>query len=973
MKTDKALADFLYHLKPRLQGDLRTDRYSRILYSTDASIYQVMPLAILIPKNFDDIHATVEAAAMYQIPIVARTGGSSLAGQAINEAVIIDMSRHLDKIIEINREEQWVRVQPGVVLDTLNQQLQSSSLQFGPDPASSNCACLGGIVANNATGSHSICYGMTVDHIREMKVILSDSNEAIFGPIETGFLRQKQNQSGLESQIYQHVASLGSRHKELIQERLARYWRRAGGYNLDRFVEGINHPYCKDSRFNLAKLICGSEGTLAIITELTLNLVSLPKRKGLALLHFNSLYEALSAVPAVLTVQPAAVEMFDDFSLQLCRQIPSYAHLLKQSVDGEPKYILITEFYGESVKELNASISILTKVIRQNRINTLIVKVLDAERQKNLWAIRKVGLGLIMSIKGDCKPIAFIEDASVPVEHLTEYVMKIEEFCHDIGTKVAYYGHASAGCLHIRPLINTKVAKDIAKLKVLGRFAADLVQTYGGANSSEHGDGRSRSWLNEQFYGKELYTLFKKTKQCFDPKGILNPGNIVDAQAIDDNLRYGSNYKSISINTQLDFSTEGGFHQAIEMCNGAGVCRKLNHGTMCPSFIATREEEHSTRGRANALRAALSGRLPANELTSKRMYELMDLCIECKGCKAECPSSVDMARLKFEFLAQYYQRHRIPLRVRMIAAIPSLNRLCSGQLAPVANWLSERSILRWILDRSIGISAKRRLPHFAREPFPDWFDQHRKKKKIEQIREKVILFDDTFTRYNEPKIGIAAVEFLEAAGFEVILAGIHCCGRPLISKGLLIPARQAALDTLQRLLPFADQGLPIIGLEPSCFLSVQDEYHYLLPKDPRVPKVAKQIVSFETFVTELAKTKRLSVTFKTDAKRILFHGHCHQKALIGTTTSKTALSLPPQFQVSEVDSGCCGMAGAFGYEREHYDLSVLMAQHRLIPAIAHEEEDTIIAATGTSCRQQIRDCTSRNPLHPAEILRQSIN
>ncbi len=1004
------LADFLGDLQKNVRGDVRTDDYSRILYSTDASIYQVKPYGVLIPQTIKDVHAAVELAAQYQVPLLPRTAGSSLAGQAINEALVIDFTRHLAQVLEVNQEEQWVRVQPGIVLDELNLHLRQFGLQFGPDPASSNRAAMGGIVSNNSTGAHSILYGMTADHVLEMNVILNDGSTAHFAPLTPAELGQKMNGNGRAATIYRqlHQLTTDPANQQTIQQNTPRHWRRCGGYNLDRLIAGeqgsggagetLSFQWPLDARFNLAKLISGAEGTLAVITDLKLNLVPRPTQTALAIIHFDHLQTALTAVPTILEVEPSAVELLDNLGLTLCREVPEYARLLTHFIEGQPNCVLITEFYGENEKELRSKVERLQAHLQKQRVGHIaITTAFTPERQADVWKVRKVGLGLLMSIKGDHKPIPFIEDAAVPVEHLAEYVQKVEQFCHDIGTDVAYYAHASAGCLHIRPLINSKQANEVAKLPQISQFSVDLLKGYGGSFSSEHGDGRSRSWLNETFYGPDLYGLYRQVKQIFDPDNILNPGNIVNAGPMTENLRYGASYQFGPITPHIDFSEHetgktgpspsGGFDQAVEMCNGAGICRKRTMDTMCPSFQVTREEMHSTRGRANLLRAAYSGKLgtgdlrpetdqsPISNLQSQHwqmLYEAMDLCIECKACKAECPSSVDMAKIKFEFLAQYYDAHGVPLRARLFADIGQLNRLGSGALAPVANWSLQNGLVRAGMERFLGISAKRDLPAFARKPFTTWFKEHQVSRATQDVSRHVVLFVDPFTNFTEPGIAQAAVAVLEAAGFGLeVVAGDD--GRSTISKGLVDKARSRARDTVNKLAPFAKQGIPIVGLEPSSLLSLRDEYLYLLRGDGRVQQVADHAYTFEEFIAQLADAGELNLNFTDEPRHILLHGHCHQKALVGTGPSKQILSLPPNYTVEEVDSGCCGMAGAFGYEAEHYAISRQMAERRLLPAVRAAEKGTIVAAAGTSCRHQIKDgADGRTAHHPAEILRDAL-
>jgi len=688
------------------------------------------------------------------------------------------------------------------------------------------------------------------------------------------------------------------------------------------------------------------------MTEIKLNLVPLPKRTALALVQFNTLHEALSAVPLMLEISPSAIELLDNLGLTMCREVPEYARLLATFMSGNPNCILITEFYGENEAELKDKIERLKNHLKQNKINSSVVTALDPALQQNVWTVRKVGLGLLMSIKGDFKPVPFIEDAAVPPEHLAEYISRVEKFCNDLGTKVAYYAHASAGCLHVRPLINAKIAGDLEKLPQIAQFSAELVGQYGGALSSEHGDGRARSWLNERFYGKELFALYRQTKKIF-------------------NLRYGADYAVVPVKEHLSFREDQGFHRAVEMCNGAGVCRKRTTGTMCPSFMVTREEEHSTRGRANALRAAISGRLPIEELTSKRMYEVMDLCIECKACKAECPSSVDMAKIKFEFLAHYYEANGTPLRAKLFGDIAALSRLSGGFWAPLVNWKVGNILSRKLMHHLLGISGERKLPAFSSRPFTSWYKKNRTKRTIDPSRKQVVLFNDTFNTYNDPQVSIAALEILEAAGYEVLLPGHNCCGRPMISKGLFKKARRAAQHTVGKLAPFAEKGIPIVGLEPSCLLSFRDDYFHLLPDDPRVKIIADHSFTFEEFIANSDSLNLLSSRFRTEAGKVLLHGHCHQKSLVGTQPGRQALELAG-YQVSEVDSGCCGMAGSFGYEREHYDISIQMAERRLLPAVRSAGDDTLIVAAGTSCRHQILHGTGKQALHPAEALRKAL-
>ncbi|HUF38721.1 MAG TPA: FAD-linked oxidase C-terminal domain-containing protein [Anaerolineales bacterium] len=969
MSGPAALPDFLNDLGKRVRGDLRTDAYSQIFYSTDASIYSVKPHGVLIPRDPDDVQAAVEAGARYGIPILARGAGSSLAGQAVNTALVVDVSRHLDGVLEFNPEERWVRVGPGIVLDELNAFLAQAGLQFGPDPASSNRATLGGIVSNNSTGSHSILYGMTADHVLETRVILSDGSRAHFKALSEPELAQRLAAPDLEGRIYRELQTLTAAGAGTIRAGTPRHWRRCGGYNLDRLIPALpgenggtvpSFWLSAPGGFNLAGLVCGAEGTLAVIEEIKLNLVPVHRKTALGILHFAGLYEALASVPGILETGPSAVELLDHLGLSRSREVPEYARLIETFVQGDPHCILITEYAGDTEVELHDGLARLARL----KLGEGTVELRTPESQARVWQLRKVALGFMMSVRGDFKPIPFIEDAAVPVEHLADYITQIEEFCGGLGTRIGYYAHASAGCLHVRPLVNTKSAEEIAKMPEILSFSAALLGEYGGALSSEHGDGRARSWINERFFGRELYGLYRQTKAVFDPANLFNPGNIVDSPAMTENLRYGPEYRTVPLREHLDFSADLGFAGAVEMCNGAGICRKMTRGTMCPSFMVTREEEHSTRGRANALRAALSGALPVEALTSQRMYEVMDLCIECKACKSECPSGVDMARIKFEFLAHYHEKKPPSLRSRLFAGVPSASRMASGPLAPVANAMLGFGPFKRVLERLTGITSRRDLPKFARRPF-----SRRSRGADRPDARRVVLFADTVNNYNHPETLAAAHGLLEAAGFDVWVQAGGCCGRPYISKGLYEKAVQAARSTVGDLLPHIAAGIPVVVLEPSCLSAIKDDYLFLLGGEGPVRTVADGIRMFDEFLVELVDRGELGIEFEQDDREVLLHGHCHQKALFGTAATRRMLALTGA-RVAEVDSGCCGMAGSFGYEAEHYEISQKMGERRLFPAVRAHTGDT--AAPGVSCRAQIEHGTGVSAFHPVEILYQRL-
>ncbi len=976
--TQQKIDAFMHELGQAVDGEVRTGLYDRLLYSTDASMYQVVPHGVLIPHTAVDIHTAVNLAALHHIPLLPRTGGSSLAGQAVNEALIIDTTRHLDQILEINAEEQWVRVQPGVVLDHLNTALAPHGLKFGPDPASSNRACLGGIVGNNSTGSHSILYGLTVDHVLEAEVVLSDGTTAHFRPLTPAELAQHQQKSGLEGHIYRQINSLvwNPANREAIRQGTPRHWRRCGGYNLARFItDGTIDHYLplEDTRFNLAQLITGSEGTLGMMTEIKLKLVPRPACTALALLEFDDLPSALQAVPHLLETNPAAIELLDNLGLTMAQTVPSYARLLRSFMQGDPYCFLITEFYGANETELRHKLDLLQQLITRRQLRpTAVTPLLDPTQQAAVWAIRKAGLGLLMSMRSDYKPVPFIEDTAVPVRHLAEYVPRLEKFCAELGTQMIYYAHASAGCLHIRPLINLKKGDDIAKMPLIQEFALSLLHEYGGAMSSEHGDGRARSWLNKPFYGPELYGLFQEVKRTFDPHNLFNPGNIVDAPPMTEKLRYGAGYSSQPVSLQLHFAE--GLDTAVEMCNGAAVCRQTQTGTMCPSFMVTREEEDSTRGRANLLRAALSGRLPPEQLTSPRMFDTMSLCVSCKACKAECPSSVDMAKIKTEFLAHYYATRRHPLRDHLFANFAPLAKLAAGPLAPVINAGSNWTLVKALLARTLGISAARALPQFARHSFHQWLSTRAQPRHGQPTRGQVLLMADAFNSYVYPEVAIAATELLEAAGYQVlVIPEVADVGRAAFSKGMVVRARNTAVFVTNALAPYAMQGIPLICLEPSDLSMLTDDYAALLPADERVPVLAQMAVSLEQFVVNTAVEGAFDGLFTNEKRTVLLHAHCHQKALVGAAPSLQALALPPNYTAVLIDSACCGMAGSFGYEAEHLDVSLKMGELRLFTAVSRASPETIIAAPGLSCRQQILHGTARPALHPAQVLRQAFS
>ena len=945
-----------------ISGDVRFDPYSRAIYSTDASIYQIEPLGVVMPRTKEDVIATVELARQYGVPILPRGGGTSLAGQTVGKAIVMDMSKYMNNILEVNTEERWARVQPGIVLEELNQRIRDTGLFFTPDPATSNRSNVGGAIGNNSCGSHSIVYGKTVDQVRELETVLSSGDLAQLGPLTPSQLESRLVMDGLEGQIYRDVTDIIRSTAGDVEERYPKIMRRVGGYNLEQFPDG--------SPFNLAKMIVGSEGTLATVTEAKVNLVPRPPATALLVAHFNELNEAMEATVATLEHNPSAVELMGRVILEQMRISVGYSRR-SSFLQGDPDSVLLIEVSGESESELSARIDRIEGSLRRAGMGYTYVKMTDRAEQANVWEVRRAGIGLMMGVSGDAKPIPFIEDCSVSTEKLPEYIRRVDQLIRENGTVAAYYGHASVGCIHVRPFINTKQQADIDRMYNISREASELVMEMGGAMSGEHGDGLVRSMWNEKVFGPRLYNAFRDIKRSFDPTGIMNPGKIVDSPRMVENLRYGASYRSLNLNTRLSFESEGGFDRAVEMCNGVGLCRRTLEGTMCPSYMATREEEHSTRGRANALRAAISGLLPQDELTSKRMHDVLDLCLECKACKAECPSQVDMAKMKYEFLNAYHQRHGYSMRERIFANISALSSVGSA-LAPLTNWANGLPVTRWAMDRFLNIDKRRPLLPFAGRSFESWFrSRERATEGGAQGQGLVVLFNDTFMNYNYPSVGMAATKILEAAGFRVEVVERKCCGRPMISKGMLDAAGDNARYNVDLLYPYVEQGAYIVGCEPSCLLTLRDEYPNLL-NDDKSKAVAEKAMLLEEFLDMLSREGRLALSFRDTPKKVLFHSHCHARSLVGTAPSLAALRLAPGHDVEESNAGCCGMAGAFGYEKEHYDLSMTIGGQRLFPKVEALDRDAEVVISGISCRQQVQHGTGRTPRHLAEVLAEAL-
>ena len=959
----KERQDIADELTRRVDGEVRFDPYSRLLYSTDASIYQMEPIGVVIPRTTDDVQAVVEFAAGEGIPVLPRSGGTSLAGQTVNHAIVLDFSKYLNNVLEVNAEESWARVQPGIILEQLTRQVANHGLQYAPDPTTANRACVGGGIGNNTCGAHSVIYGKTLDHINELDVILSDGSRAHFAPLTASELESRLSAGGLEGDIYRGVMRIAAEQQEEIDRTYAKIQRRVSGYNLDEFVPqaGLTGPV------NLARMVVGSEGTLCVVTEAKVNLVARPTMTSLSVLHFRSVFDASEATMKVLGHDPSSVELIDKMILDRCREALGQSRLLS-FIEGDPGAMLLVEFYGENEAELTRKMDALQRDIG---LAYACVNIMDRAGQAAVWNVRKGGLGLLMSIRGDAKPIPFVEDPAVDPSVMGDFVRRFDEIVTSHGTTAGYYGHAAVGCLHIRPMISLKNREGIDKMVSIGDAVSDLIKEFGGSMSGEHGDGIVRGVWTRKMFGDRIYNAFRELKHTWDPQDIMNPGKIIDTPLMTENLRYGSAYEPIHLETKLDFTSDFGFSGAVEMCNGMGACRKLD-GTMCPSFMATRDEEHSTRGRANLLRAALSGRMPEGaegSITDKRLHDALDLCLECKACKAECESGVDMAKLKYEFLNRYQERHGVPLRSRLFGNINALNRLGS-RYAPMTNWIAGNGLGKALVSAILGISSRRQQPRFARQSLPDWFAQRDRSRLSAAKFGAVALYNDTFMNYNYPEIGIAAVELLEAAGYEVQLVNGGCCGRPMISKGMLDQARELARSNMAGLYDYARQGIPIVGCEPSCLLTLRDEYPEFVPEE-QARVVAENSFLIDEFLAKAKSDDRLDLTFKDVEKRVLFHGHCHQKAMVGTEHSLAALRLVPGYEVELINAGCCGMAGSFGFEKEHYDISMQIGGLALFPSI-ESKPDWEVAVMGVSCRQQVEHGTGRKARHLVEMLRDAV-
>jgi len=937
-----------------VSGDVRFDRLSRAIYATDGSIYEIVPVGVVVPRTAQDVAAAVNLCRKHGVPIIPRGAGTGLTGAAIGQGLVIDFSRYMNRVLDVDAKAGTARVQPGVVLDELNARIAPLGLQYAPDVATSSRATLGGMIANNSCGAHSLVYGRTVDHTLEVTTVLSDGSTAVWntqGLVDAASARAQAAASEL--------LRIRKQHRNEILARFPKVMRSNGGYGLDRLVAAA-------PAFNPVAVLSGSEGTLCLITEAVLRLIPLPKARSMVVVHFRDVMDSLRAVPLMLEHRPAAVELVDRIILDAARTNPAMEPKRRFLVD-DPEAIMIVEFYGDDDAELPPRMADLCAALNRDSHGYASLIITSAAEQADVWEVRKAGFGLIMSRPGDLQPYEFIEDAAVDPARLHEYMDRLHEIVNREGiTEVGHYAHASVGVIHVRPVLNLKDGRDVERMERIADGVSSLVREFGGSMSSEHGDGLIRSCWLEKIYGPTITQAFKEVKQAFDPDNLLNPGKIVDPQRMTENLRYGAGYESTAVKTHLDFDKWGGMAGLAGMCSGVGQCRQRLVGTMCPSYRATGDEKDTTRARANALRLALSNRTLIPDLDDPLIGEVLDLCLACKACKSECPTGVDMAKLKAEYLSYRNQKVGVPARSRMVAESVRMAKWGS-RFAPLSNWVLQSAPVRLLVEKLYGFDRRVPMPRYVRRTFRHWYRRHRKTTAGRAFpRGRVVYFCDTWTNHHTPQVGIAVVAILEAAGFEVLVPDTECCGRPLISKGLLAEAKGMAERNVARLIEYADLGTPIVGSEPSCISTLVDEYPQLV-RTGEARHVAGITRTVESFLAALLREDPKALRFKPASLRLLYHGHCHQKALFGTADAVALLRAVPGFDASEIPSGCCGMAGAFGHEVEHYDVAKAVGEDVLFPAV-RARGDANIAVSGFSCRHQIGHHTGVPVRHLVEYL-----
>jgi FAD/FMN-containing dehydrogenase/Fe-S oxidoreductase len=939
------------HLQQHLRGEVRIERPARLLYATDASIYQIEPFAVVLPRDAGDLQTVMQIAAEMRVPITPRGGGTSLSGQAIGEGIVVDCSKFMDAILDIDPESRTARVQPGVLLDTFNRALEPHGLQFGPDVSTSSRANLGGMIGNNSAGARSIVYGKTIDHIKRLQIILSDGSATSFDALTPAEWEERAARPNLDGRLHRGVRELVETHRDEIDRRFPKILRRVSGYNLPELAA----PGAK----GLHQLIVGSEGTLALVAEADVKLVPRPAARGLLVPQFATLNDAMNALAICLEAQPSAIELMDQLLLELTAGNLALRDTTRH-IDRRAGAVFMVEFSGESVAEVADRAEKLARRLQGASGLLCSLVAVDPGLRDPLWNLRRAAMPLLYGMPGDRKPVTFVEDTAVAPERLPEYVRRFKALLHSHGTDGAFYGHASVGCLHIRPLVDLKSPAEVERMHRIAEEVAELVLEFGGSLSGEHGDGLTRSEWNPRMFGSTIYHLFQMIKRLFDPDHLLNPGKIVDAPSMAENLRYPPDLQPREPKTVFDYSQQQGFLRSVEMCNGNGACRKLSGGAMCPSYRATRDERDSTRGRANALRHALN---EGADLRQRWLHEVFDLCLMCKACKTECPSNVDVGKMKAEFLQFYYTGRVRPLEHMLVGGVPYMNPVMAW-IAPLFNAVQNSSLSRWLLERLAGIDRRRSLPKLHFEHFRRWFARHRPAPSA-GTQGNVLLLADCFTTYHEPNIGRSAVRLLEAAGYRVRLADLFCCGRVWISKGFLRHAKAWVQSQATSLARKLTPDTVLLGLEPSCLLSLVDEWPELLP-GPETRRIAAAAQMADTFLAQRGNLK-----LRPREESCVLHGHCHQKALLGPQAGAALLRQVPGMRVDVLDAGCCGMAGSFGFEKAHFDLSAKMAGLALLPGLEARPE-AVVAAPGTSCRHQIHDLANRRALHPLEIVEQQL-
>jgi len=909
----------------------------------------------MFPKNAGDVVIAVEECRAAEVAIIARGAGTGLTGGAVGTGLQIDFSRFMNRIGEFDSQSRTIEVEPGVVLDELNVFLAPAGLHFAPDVATSGRATIGGMIANNSCGAHSLVYGRTVDHVLELTIVLSSGQIVTIGG----------SGDEVSANLERELAEIRDEYFEETQRRFPKVMRSNGGYGLDR----LGPP---GGGANPLKILCGSEGTLGVIVSAKLKLTPLPACSGLVVLHYRSLMEALAATPLILSHTPVAVELIDRLIIDAGRANPGIRKRCS-FLQGDPQAILVVEFFADSHDELTERIA---KFVADQKISSstyAAVTQLDPGAQADVWNLRRSGLGLLMSRPGDEQPYSFIEDAAVDPARLADFIARLEVILKGEAVHAGYYAHASVGLLHVKPVLNLSISENVEKMRRIADAASSLTLEFGGAITGEHGDGIVRSCWIERTYGQRIVEAFRKVKMLFDPIGLMNPHKIVDPWPMTENLRFSMPAKNQPATTGLDFSGHGGMLGAAKMCSGVGQCRQRLVGTMCPSYMATGDETHTTRARANALRIALSDRGLLNGLADPALAEVMDLCISCKACASECPTGVDMARLKAEYLNQRILDRGASRRARWIADFPHQLRRIS-HISGLANRVAQSRWLRAHLERQYGLDRRVSPPLLAPQTFRDWMRRRiRGRKPHTQRLPMVAYLIDTWTNYFTPQVGMAAVKLLEAAGFHVVCPPIACCGRPAISQGLLGEARLTAEYNVELLAPLAYDDIPIVGTEPSCTLTLTDEYPQLV-RNTAARRVASQTMMLESFLLRVLDSRpdALGSSFNNQDMRspehqILYHAHCHQKALVGSGDAVRLMRMAFGDRASEINSGCCGMAGSFGHEREHYDVAKAIGEQRLFPAIRNAP-DADIAIEGFSCRQQVEHHTDRKPRHLIEHL-----